>query len=244
MKLIVNADDFGMSEGVVYGITDAMKRGVVTSTTLMVNGQATCLASEIIKNNPEMAVGLHFNVSFGEPLTSAKSLIANGRFIKPKDILGEPPYDERDIADELSAQYERFVYLTGKQPTHVDSHLYTHQKYDKVGRQVKIFAEKLSLPVRACKTVQFRQTAFEGRFKVTPFDDLDSMQNKLIDLLSERLNDDVVELMVHPSFLDYFLQNNSSYNIQRILEQRVLTSMETKKFIQDKKIELINFGTL
>ena len=41
MKLIVNADDFGLTSGVTYGIYDAMCRGVVTSTTMMVNTSAT-----------------------------------------------------------------------------------------------------------------------------------------------------------------------------------------------------------
>ena len=46
MKLIVNADDFGLTSGVTYGIYDAMCRGVVTSTTMMVNTSATLLAAQ------------------------------------------------------------------------------------------------------------------------------------------------------------------------------------------------------
>ncbi len=244
MKLIVNADDFGMTAGVTYGIFDAINRGIVTSTTFMVNGQANVLASQIIKDNPSLAIGLHFNISLGQPLTKAKSLIRNGNFIKPKDMIDDLAYVESDILDELKAQYEKFVDMTGKKPTHIDSHLYTHQKFNKVGRQVKIFAEELGLPVRDTQTLQFDRTAFEGRFKVSSDDNLESMQSKIFRLLTERLNEKVVELMVHPAFVDYFLQNNSSYNVQRILEQRVLTSIETKNFIVDNKIQLVNFGNL
>ena len=39
MKLIINADDFGLTNGVTYGIYDAIKNGVVTSTTMLVNSE-------------------------------------------------------------------------------------------------------------------------------------------------------------------------------------------------------------
>ena len=65
MKLIVNADDFGLTSGVTYGIYDAMCRGVVTSTTMMVNTSATLLAAQLTKREPDLAVGLHANISLG-----------------------------------------------------------------------------------------------------------------------------------------------------------------------------------
>ena len=67
MKLIVNADDFGLTSGVTYGIYDAMCRGVVTSTTMMVNTSATLLAAQLAKREPALAVGLHVNISLGGP---------------------------------------------------------------------------------------------------------------------------------------------------------------------------------
>ena len=83
MKLIVNADDFGLTSGVTYGIYDAMCRGVVTSTTMMVNTSATLLAAQLAKREPALAVGLHVNISLGGPLTSCPSLLKNGMFQKP-----------------------------------------------------------------------------------------------------------------------------------------------------------------
>lgn len=71
MKLIVNADDFGLTSGVTYGIYDAMCRGVVTSTTMMVNTSATLLAAQLAKREPALAVGLHVNISLGGLLRAA-----------------------------------------------------------------------------------------------------------------------------------------------------------------------------
>ena len=71
MKLIINADDFGMSVGTTYGILSAMERGIVSSTTFMVNGLATELAASIAKRNG-LNVGLHFNISLFRPLTDCQ----------------------------------------------------------------------------------------------------------------------------------------------------------------------------
>lgn len=45
--LIVNADDFGLSKGQNYGIIEACKNGLVTSTTALVNGAAISHAAQL-----------------------------------------------------------------------------------------------------------------------------------------------------------------------------------------------------
>ncbi len=133
MKLIINADDFGLSEGITYGIYDAVKRGVVTSTTMMVNMRASALAGEIVKRDDSLSVGLHLNLSFGKPLTDCFSLTCEGRFVKPKNCDIHDQFTDEDLDKELDAQYKKFCELTGKKPTHIDSHLYMHQIYDMSG---------------------------------------------------------------------------------------------------------------
>lgn len=51
-KLIINADDFGYSRAVTYGILDSYKTGILTSTTMMMNTEATEHAVEAAKENP------------------------------------------------------------------------------------------------------------------------------------------------------------------------------------------------
>ena len=70
MKLIVNADDFGLSRGTNYGIFDAHIRGIVTSTTLMVTMQEVDHAIELSKQAPDLRIGLHLNITLGRPLTA------------------------------------------------------------------------------------------------------------------------------------------------------------------------------
>ena len=64
--LIVNADDFGLSKGQNYGIIEACRNGVVTSTTALVNGAAIDHAAQLSRSTPELAVGMHFVLTLGE----------------------------------------------------------------------------------------------------------------------------------------------------------------------------------
>src|SRR5205085_7409954 len=60
--LIFNADDFGASHGINRGIIDCHTKGVLTSTSLMVTGRGLDEAIELSKSNPNLAIGLHWDV--------------------------------------------------------------------------------------------------------------------------------------------------------------------------------------
>src|SRR5688500_7142073 len=65
VTLIVNADDLGYDPAVTRGILRAMRQGVVTSTTLMVN---TPWAEDAAREADELSVGLHLNLARHPPL--------------------------------------------------------------------------------------------------------------------------------------------------------------------------------
>ena len=67
-RLVVTADDFGLSSGVVEGIVEAHELGIVTSTSLMVNAPAAEAAFEEARRLPSLATGLHFVLTFGRPV--------------------------------------------------------------------------------------------------------------------------------------------------------------------------------
>jgi chitin disaccharide deacetylase len=75
-RLIVNADDFGRSPGITLGILDACRRGIVTSTTLMVNLPWSAAAARQAREVPGLGLGLHLSFCYGPPLsTDAGSLL-------------------------------------------------------------------------------------------------------------------------------------------------------------------------
>ena len=72
--LIVNADDFGLCKAQNYGIIDAFTHGVVTSTTAMVNASGIEHAVALSAKHPDLAIGMHFVLTLGEPLSPMPGL--------------------------------------------------------------------------------------------------------------------------------------------------------------------------
>ena len=132
-RLIVNADDFGYTRGVNAGIARAYKTGIVTSTTIMANGDAFEDAVELARANPGLGVGCHLALIGGRPVAEpsrVSSLVDDDGALAPtltqlvfKLTRGLISTDE--IASEFRAQVDR-VARAGIQPTHLDTHKHSH----------------------------------------------------------------------------------------------------------------------
>ncbi len=73
-RLIINADDFGMSQEVNEGIKKGIKAGVINSVSLMANMSYFDDAVKFLKNHEKIAIGLHFNITEGAPLSQPKKI--------------------------------------------------------------------------------------------------------------------------------------------------------------------------
>ncbi|KAK3083606.1 hypothetical protein FSP39_000192 [Pinctada imbricata] len=130
--LVINADDLGYSVERDKGIIECYKSGVVTSASLMVNGESAQFASHAAKE-AGFKIGLHFNITEGKPLSNeseVKSLLNhNGSFISKGELFqraSEKIVDLRKVRLELERQIERFEELMGYLPVHVDGHQHCH----------------------------------------------------------------------------------------------------------------------
>lgn len=129
-RLIINADDFGFSEGVTRGIIEAHAAGSVTSTSIMANGGDWQNAVARARATRTLGVGLHLNLVQGRPLLRVPSLTdaRTGEF-HGLGALARRALTRRIDADELEAevraQIER-VRATGIALTHLDSHRHAH----------------------------------------------------------------------------------------------------------------------
>jgi len=150
--LIVNADDFGITEGATDAIIECHRAGSVTSTTLMTNMPAAAYAAERAKQSRELGVGLHFNLTLGRPLAGApRSALVNrqGELFNRRDlslraITGR--LRASDIREELEAQHGSMLAL-GLVPTHLDSHQHVHA-IPGIFQVVAAFAAEKALPMR------------------------------------------------------------------------------------------------
>jgi hopanoid biosynthesis associated protein HpnK len=129
-RLIVNADDFGFTSGVNLGIIRAFKEGILTSTTMMANGDAFEHAVNLAKEHTNLAVGCHLAAVGGKPVNREDSPLIdeNGRLPKTLSQLilriARGKIRLIHIEREFAAQVERLI-AAGIQPTHLDTHKHT-----------------------------------------------------------------------------------------------------------------------
>jgi predicted glycoside hydrolase/deacetylase ChbG (UPF0249 family) len=132
--LVVNADDFGLTEGTNHAIIDAHTNGIVTSTSLLANGFAFHHAVALAQRNPLLGVGVHLTLTEVPPLTDGADRVPafrgpGGRFplsnqpMVQELLAGRLPREA--IRREFEAQI-RGVIDAGIKPTHIDGHKYIH----------------------------------------------------------------------------------------------------------------------
>ena len=132
-RLIVNADDFGVSEEVNEAVIRAYKEGVLTSTSLMVTGAAFEQAVKLARQNPGLGVGIHLVTVVGKsvlPHSEIPTLVdEEGNFSNNPTAAGLKyffsPRARRELRTELAAQFEKF-HSTGLPLSHIDGHLHLH----------------------------------------------------------------------------------------------------------------------
>jgi predicted glycoside hydrolase/deacetylase ChbG (UPF0249 family) len=140
-RLIVNADDFGMTTGINRAIAEAQQCGIVTSATLMANSGAfdgaVGLARSLAGDKARFSVGCHVVLLDGEPVLPAEcvpSLLQprsqNGNQFRVKlndfamaSLRGKLQADE--VEAEATAQIQR-LQAAGVEPSHFDTHKHAH----------------------------------------------------------------------------------------------------------------------
>ncbi len=132
-RIIINADDFGLCEGVNQAVAQAHSDGVLTSATIMANMPAAVEAVKIAKEMPTLGVGVHLNLTEGPPVSKDpcinRLLDADGQFACSPiklSLLSLAGHMVREaIRAELAAQIQ-WVIDHGLKPTHLDSHKHIH----------------------------------------------------------------------------------------------------------------------
>lgn len=132
-KLIINADDFGLYEGINQGIIRGHQSGCITSTSIMPNGKAFEDAITLSRANPHLGIGVHLTLVGEKPLNDpakVASLVDKDGLLPSsyiqfllRFILGQVRLEE--VRRELLAQVRK-VAAAGIPITHLDSHQHLH----------------------------------------------------------------------------------------------------------------------
>ena len=158
--LIVNADDFGLTENVNKGILDAHREGIVTSTTLLANGMAFETAVAASERFHRLGIGVHLNLTEGMPIADAtliRTLVDRGGrlYMTPVRLwagIAAGQVSLSDIEFELRAQIKKVI-RAGIRPTHLDGHKHVHV-LPPVSEVVIRLAKEFRIPAVRCPVEQ------------------------------------------------------------------------------------------
>ncbi|MBZ5508872.1 MAG: ChbG/HpnK family deacetylase [Acidobacteriia bacterium] len=130
-RLIINADDFGLTSGVNRAIVEGNRSGTVTSATLMANAQASAAAIELAKAQPSLKTGCHVVLIDGVPLSANLPSLTSGspRFRSSLKQFAMAAVRKQIAAEEIEREVTaqvRKIQVSGVTLTHVDSHKHTH----------------------------------------------------------------------------------------------------------------------
>jgi predicted glycoside hydrolase/deacetylase ChbG (UPF0249 family) len=239
-RAILNADDLGYDPAVSRGILRAMREGLVTSTTLLVN---TPFSEAAAQEAGELPVGLHLNLARWAPLSSGfpPALLRGGHF--DESFASRLP--AAAVEGEVFAQLAQLEALLGRPATHLDVHKHLH-RHPAVLEGISRIAAPRGLPVRALDK-PMRQVLRGAGVVVTDHFVGDAGAEaywtlaRWRDVLAQ-LPEGVTELMCHPGLVPSDVQ--SGYSAQREVELATFLSGEARQALQEAGVTLTDFRSV
>ena len=273
-RVIINADDFGLSEPVNEGIILAHRAGMLKSASLLTNGKGLKNALERYSDNPELGLGLHLTLVFGEPVSPAEKvsslIFGKGEFADgykdfvPKYLLGMVRLDE------IEYEWERQREAIGDVPIdHIDSHQHLHLLPGLFNLTIKL-AKKWSVKYIRVPYENF-EIGIHGHdrlpcsvlniFSLGKVERLSANSLKTTDnffgssftgaLTSEVWNDllpeipdGVTEIMCHPGKTDAEIKKNYGWQSRWEEELEALSNPDISKLAKKNGIIFTNFRAL
>ncbi len=256
VKVIINADDLGMSEAFNYGVIKSMKEGLVSSTSIMVNLPTAEHARDLIKKElPEAFVGLHTNFVLGKPCEKPENIPnlvdAAGNFLGSKEYkTGERHFVYEEVKKETIAQMERFKQLFGAYPEHIEGHSAMDenvgQAFYEIALEYGVHASMFG-GAQVPDLAGYLRTTFDGTPDYMKILDrgvhVEDFTTDRFGLLSGSA-EAVIELHFHPGYVDQFILDHSTLTIPRCRDLDTLCRPELKNWFEEKGIERISFGDL
>ncbi|TKK70335.1 ChbG/HpnK family deacetylase [Ilyomonas limi] len=237
-KLIINADDFGCNSIINAAIVSCFCKGIINSTTIMVNMDGFEEAVKLAYHNGfANNIGLHVNLTEGHPLTDLAGTgltNQNGQFImqaasNPRNLLS--PFTKSKIKSEIREQYNKLI-ATGIIPTHIDSHQHVHT-LPVLAPIFIAFAKEKNQKLRIA-AIRRRKNFFGTAYNTllnryikgmgVHFTDRFNNVNYFMKYLQKKTNFiPAFEVMVHPSYnkdmlIDFLENTNLEENLRCMLE--------------------------
>lgn len=249
MRLIVNADDFGLTAGVNQAVLLAVRRGILSSASLMVNQEASEAAIQYLKSGLVPNAGVHLCITVGRPITDPPKIPSlvdeDGLFHRPSSFVRKAP-NPRQILLEFKAQIEKAL-ARGVPVTHLDTHHHIH-RHPAVFEALTDAAQYYNLPVRHLDLgmrdeLRRRGVATPDLFCGEWIGSEATLENfQRLVLAARNEGYQLMELMTHPGLADSALAARSSYVTERQRELAVLCAPETQAWLDEQGVELCDYS--
>lgn len=225
-QVILNADDFGYDPAVSRGIVKAMREGVVSSTTMMVN---TPHSEDAAGLSEGLSIGLHLN------LARWSSLARPAHEFVEADA---PTLEAAFVHDEVLAQLDRLQRLVGRPATHVDVHKHLH-RHPPILDGLAQAAKARGLPVRSIdatmrSALRERGVRTNDAFFGEAGHEAWWTHERFFEALRRLPDEGVVELMCHPGHRPSVV--GSGYGVQREVELETFCSPLVKRELEGRHL--------
>jgi len=177
-RIIINGDDFGATCAVNQAIIDCLLSGSVSSATMLMNMPGTDEACEFAKKQPKHKIGIHFNLTHGPSLSQISELLVspNNEFLGFKNLVltqfislfnkGYRVKFRKVIRKELGCQIQKFIEKVGRNPTHMDTHLFVQMLPCVLDEIISLGRENNTLKIRWVED-SFWKNPFKNFFLLT-----------------------------------------------------------------------------
>ena len=255
-QIILNADDFGMSEAFNHGVIKSYTDGLVRSASIMINMPAAAHAIALAKEHPALYLGQHTNLVLGKPCAAPEtipSLVDDAGFFHRSSEYrsGKRTFVYDDVKRETLAQMEEFKRLIGHYPSHIEGHAVGGPEVNRAFYDIAVeFGIHTTLtdssgelkPLSGYKQV-FSQISPDYMHMLMRGISVEDFETDAIGIGNSPA-DRVIELHFHPGYLDQFILDNSSLTVGRCKDLETLCSKALKTWLDQNNYEVITFDNL
>lgn len=240
MKIIINADDFGFSKSINQGIIEAYKEGLISSTTIMINMPYAEDAILKWKENSNLGIGLHINLTQASPISNdVKSLVdENNIFHNHRKIEREEvKISYEDIYREIKAQIEKVLSYNVK-IDHLDYHHFL-SKNSLIRKALITLAQEYNLPIRTMDE-DFREEVIKAGIRTTEVFSFDfngeaAKWQTIVRMIEQHKECRSIEILTHCGYIDEDTKKRTSY-LLREKELNELRKLKEHSFFEKYKL--------
>ncbi len=252
-RLLVVADDFGMSQAINDGIYYTIKHGFTTDISFMVYGEAAQQAIKLTEKHNLENIGIHITLQGIYPKIRRLRLKDYEEIFRTKTTT--------EIIKAAQKELNLFEKLVGKKPTHINTHQGLHGNL-KLLQFLIVYAKENNIPMRIPNTTldnsglenqNYTAEILLERNRIRKTDylfaqisgaDIQRIKNHFMDNLSRVRKGESAEILFHPGFVDEKLLEITSMTYERARDIAILIDKDFWRKVKELGFKFIHYNQI